>query len=1213
MVEASAASGRGQQWRSDAFALGSSAAAARVLTGWRRVHHAQRVAVGVGGAVFVQRSRRRAVVQVLWRDGTRLGLLALTATRNLSKAREEALAYTALADSYLKTPLPTTSWARVLDRIRPNGTVSEQTALQAFVLAYGPVPGVHPPRGPIGKIPDGTMAAEWVLRYRSRLSRRQLRAVDRLLGIPPPGARRGADVAGPPNYGDPGWEEDPHLDDLAHAWVRAFDAKFAMPLPLSVVAGYTDTVQKNPYTGGLSAGDARPFTAGGGYGSGDPQICVVRIFPAGTGGSVSSEIAHEVFHCFEFFFLGDKAWYDAPAAWIMEGLAVWGQLSVDTTTPNGYVFLMNDYVTSPRTPLFTRAYDAVGFWGHAQDTVGSLWTRIPYILRAGGDQASFQLAGGDTTDLLSSWGSSVFNGSPADLPWTMVSPIRPSAKPTPEIIRPAVVGGGQHAVAAPAYTTAQYIVGDSPDDPLLHLTISGSARLSTLHNFTDLEDTWFCTSSEPCECPPGASGTIPPTRPLLLPNRLALTGDPDKGTEGEVVAYPLSFFCHSKTPPPGPGGGGTMGCRSGGCASSSGDPHLLTFAGDYYDFQAAGEFTLLKSTTDDLEIQERQRPFPGSSDVAVNTAVAMRVAHATVEVDTGHSIGSLVVWVNRRRVKALRSERLRGGGELSPNGAGVTVSWPDGTTAQVFSGITFTAGASANALNVAVKVARARAGHLTGLLGDAGAASGTEFVGRNGRRYSLDVARGDSPANFKLLYHSFGRSWRIRQHDSLFVYPHGKSTSSYTIASFPSKPENVLSLSPTAFTTGERACHKAGVVDAAVLDGCIVDVGATGDTGFAAGAAHLQGLTGGLPPAAGGVSPVAWTELSSARDTDTLLTPSLASAGARMVAAYRARSDTSIATATFTPTSTGIGAVGRSIPFTGWSSIYDPLLFRAPGGGLQMIFEGTNSSAALNGTLISQRQPNGAFGPANNTNSGPESNLARGAALASDGMTPVWTATYGPYLKLERGAHTPHETDLSSLVPGAAYVPTLAHDQGGRLWMAWYEIANNPARSGLYLLKLDPSGDGVAPGASPELAPASQASDNNTAQPALACATVCRLVYEDSRTNTQLDSWTPGQTRPSAIASDSRGLGDPTATYTTDGQLWVTWVEPHSDRLLAKLGDATGAGGSPILLQTPRGYSTALNTTSTVDGTRLVLATNWQTDSSTPTTAVFATVINAAR
>jgi hypothetical protein len=333
VIEASAASASDQQWRSDAFVLRSPAVAERVLTSWRIVHRAQRVAVGAGGAVFVRRSRGHAVARVLWREGPRLGLITLTSTESIRNARAAALGYTPLADSFLKTPLPTTAWGRVLDQVRPNGTVSQQTALRAFALAYGPVPGVTRPSGPIGEIPDGTMAAEWVLGYRSRLSPRQLRVVDRLLGLRSPGAS--ARVAGPPDYGDPGWTEDPHLEAVAHSYVAAYDAEFGVALPLTVVAGYSTTVLHNPYTGGAAPGDAAPLEdAAGDWGAGDPHICRVRLGPVGrtyTAAAQSAGVAHEVFHCFEFYFLGSRAWFSQPKPWIMEGLAVWGS-SVWTIT-----------------------------------------------------------------------------------------------------------------------------------------------------------------------------------------------------------------------------------------------------------------------------------------------------------------------------------------------------------------------------------------------------------------------------------------------------------------------------------------------------------------------------------------------------------------------------------------------------------------------------------------------------------------------------------------------------------------------------------------------------------------------------------------------------------------------------------------------------------------------------------------------------------------
>src|ERR1022692_2395601 len=133
-VEASAARTRGQQWRSDAFVLRSGSAAGRVLAAWKHHRRAGRVKIGAGGVVSVHRSRGRGLVQVLWRDGARLGLIALTATRGEGGARTEALAYAQLADKYLKTALPTTAWGKVMAQVRANGSVSEQTALEAFAL-----------------------------------------------------------------------------------------------------------------------------------------------------------------------------------------------------------------------------------------------------------------------------------------------------------------------------------------------------------------------------------------------------------------------------------------------------------------------------------------------------------------------------------------------------------------------------------------------------------------------------------------------------------------------------------------------------------------------------------------------------------------------------------------------------------------------------------------------------------------------------------------------------------------------------------------------------------------------------------------------------------------------------------------------------------------------------------------------------------------------
>ena len=100
-------------------------------------------------------------------------------------------------------------------------------------------------------------------------------------------------------------------------------------------------------------------------------------------------------------------------------------------------------------------------------------------------------------------------------------------------------------------------------------------------------------------------------------------------------------------------------------------------------------------------------------------------------------------------------------------------------------------------INVMVKVAPSRAGHLEGLLGDPGEAY-DQLVGGNGVIYSMDQLAfpSDSVSNFDVLYHQFAQSWRISQQSSLFYYPKGQSTATFTDLAFPSKALTVASLTP---------------------------------------------------------------------------------------------------------------------------------------------------------------------------------------------------------------------------------------------------------------------------------------------------------------------------------------------------------------------------------------------------------------------------------
>jgi hypothetical protein len=298
-------------------------------------------------------------------------------------------------------------------------------------------------------------------------------------------------------------------------------------------------------------------------------------------------------------------------------------------------------------------------------------------------------------------------------------------------------------------------------------------------------------------------------------------------------------------------GGGEAG-GNGASAGSYGDPHQMTFSGAEYDFQAGGEFTLVKSTTDDLEVQGRQEPFPGAGSIAVDTATAMRVDGNVVELAANRS-DNLQLWVNHQSV-AYASRSLAGGGKISVIDDGAaTVTWPDGTEVSVFSMRTAAARGrvtcnTSKAINVSVTVPPARSGHLEGLLGDPGAPP-DELLGGNGAKYNMNELTEPwaSAHNFDLLYHQFAPSWRVSQQSSLFYYPKGTSTATFTDLKAPSKALTVQSMAPKTAVAAEKDCKAAGITNPYLLNECIYDVGLSKSRGacFAAADAHVQATIGG--------------------------------------------------------------------------------------------------------------------------------------------------------------------------------------------------------------------------------------------------------------------------------------------------------------------------------------------------------------------------------
>ena len=247
---------------------------------------------------------------------------------------------------------------------------------------------------------------------------------------------------------------------------------------------------------------------------------------------------------------------------------------------------------------------------------------------------------------------------------------------------------------------------------------------------------------------------------------------------------------------------------------SLGDPHLQTANGLSFDFMAVGEFTALRSESEDMVVQVRHVPYSNSRWVSVTSAVALSVNGDRVTIEYGQD--SLILRVNGVRTIPVRMN-LPAGGFLVPEAGSYLIGWPDGSLLRVFRNV--------KGMDLSMHLSSTRKDKVHGLLGPYTGAPAKQLTARNGA-----VIKPDDITNYQQLYRVYGDSWRITQKESLFDYAPGKSTATYTDRTFPDpNPPNISSAVETAART---ICTRAAVPQEAMA-GCILDVAVTGEAGFA--------------------------------------------------------------------------------------------------------------------------------------------------------------------------------------------------------------------------------------------------------------------------------------------------------------------------------------------------------------------------------------------
>ena len=430
------------------------------------------------------------------------------------------------------------------------------TALAAFSLAIGSLPGVDIPDGRRDMIRSGTGPLRWVRAHWDELTVDQQEAVNRYVSGEPADASGLAGMvmaAAVLAASADGVDQDAikalitqDLNKLADKLGRPL----GIPVELRVAADFVD---------GDGAMFADPVDANGGW-AGTPVKCVVTIGKLGldvakqiNGGVASAElesfIAHELFHCYSFT-VGNPAAIPSRPAWVMEGMAEWAgeTISGGSTVSNWALWLM-----APGTALFDRTYAGIGFWAHLDENSVGLWPFALDIVAASdaGSAAAYEAAVGIATPaMLPTWGPGYFRDPSYAPAWDQSGAGIPQITPVPLFFGD--LGSGDRSILeAKPLGGATYKVNFTAEVITVSSASSGMVQYpdGVVATLPDQGADVLCTEPSGCGCPedsPGAGTIFRQTIPGEA--RAGLTGHL-AGAQLDLAGWTLEDFCEEPPVP----------------------------------------------------------------------------------------------------------------------------------------------------------------------------------------------------------------------------------------------------------------------------------------------------------------------------------------------------------------------------------------------------------------------------------------------------------------------------------------------------------------------------------------------------------------------------------------------------------------------------------------------------------------------------------------
>jgi FtsP/CotA-like multicopper oxidase with cupredoxin domain len=291
--------------------------------------------------------------------------------------------------------------------------------------------------------------------------------------------------------------------------------------------------------------------------------------------------------------------------------------------------------------------------------------------------------------------------------------------------------------------------------------------------------------------------------------------------------------------------------------SDKGDPHIRTVDGTRYDFQAAGEFTLLRDL-EGMEIQVRQTPaitpppipddYTGLTEcVSLNTAAAARVGSNRISYQLWRESSRLLFFLDGKPadlpkggmdVDGHRVSTFDAGGEV-----GIRIDYAHGPV------VTITPHLWANYGIRYLDVEVANTNAEMGLMGRIPKGTWLPALPSGATLGPLPASLHD---RYIALYKTFADAWRVTDATSMFSYLPGRSTDTFTDRDWPPQKPPCTKLKPgfqppanpilknIPIARAKQICK--GVKFDDLHAACVFDVASTGDKSFAKGYLIAQEL-----------------------------------------------------------------------------------------------------------------------------------------------------------------------------------------------------------------------------------------------------------------------------------------------------------------------------------------------------------------------------------